>query len=289
MKTADYNTTHNSIITTLNTKANTNNPTFTGVLFSPIVNANFLRENGINLSNIYAYNDSLLDVDDKVNAHYDYMIDMIREGAGSVQQTVTTVLRINEQLKIQESSATPSVYMLVSPNRITMNSTLDINSSNATPCVSNNPTGASANIDFRYLTNFWNVGMDGGNFRIKSNWLLSHSIPAGANMASTVAMQINQDGYVNFAGHMNLWGTLYAKQNIWNDGYANFRNDISIRPTVLNTQAGIHMFGGSSSIENYWYVGRGAYNVGQNNFVIGSNMIAPISNGVTQALSLIHI
>ena len=43
------------------------------------------------------------------------------------------------------------------------------------------------------------------------------------------------------------------------------------------------MRGGSSSVDNYWYVGRGAYNVGQNNFVIGSNMIAPISNGVTQA------
>ena len=172
--------------------------------------------------------------------------------------------------------------MLVSPNRITMNSTLHINSSNATPCVLNNPSGASANIDFRYLSNFWNVGMDGGNFRIKSSWLLNHPIPAGINMASTVAMQINQDAYVNFAGHMNLWGTLYAKQDIWNEGSANFRYDINIRPTVLNRQAGINMFGSNASLENYWYVGRGAYNVGANNFVIGSNMIAPISNGITQ-------
>ena len=90
------------------------------------------------------------------------------------------------------------------------------------------------------------------------------------------------DGYANFAGNMHLWGTLYAKQNIWNEGSANSRYDINIRPTVLK-QSGKKCYGGSDSIGNYWYMGRGAYNVGQNNFVIGSNMIDPISNGVTQA------
>jgi hypothetical protein len=176
-------------------------------------------------------------------------------------------LRIQEQLKIQESSDTPSVYMLVSPNRITMNSTLHINSSTATPCVLNNTTGANANIDFRYLSNFWNVGMDGGNFRIKSNWLLSHSIPAGANMASTVAVQINQDAKTSFANDVNVFGNLNTYQNLDNNGTATFRRDIEIRPTTLNTQAGIFMRGGSGSVDNFWYVGRGAYNVGQNNFV----------------------
>ena len=42
------------------------------------------------------------------------------------------------------------------------------------------------------------------------------------------------------------------------------------------------MRGGSGSVDIFWYLGRGAYNVGQNTFVVGSNMIAPISNGVTQ-------
>jgi hypothetical protein len=40
--------------------------------------------------------------------------------------------------------------------------------------------------------------------------------------------------------------------------------------------------GAVSSLDNFWYVGRGACNVGRNNFVIGSNMIAPIYNGTTQ-------
>jgi hypothetical protein len=101
-------------------------------------------------------------------------------------------------------------------------------------------------------------------------------------MASTVALQINQDGFVNLAGHMNLWGTLYAKQDMYCERTAYFRNDIEIRPTVLNTQAGIFMRGGSISVDNFWYVGRGAYNVGRDNFVIGSNMIAEIYNGTTQ-------
>ena len=65
-------------------------------------------------------------------------------------------------------------------------------------------------------------------------------------------------------------------QNLDNNGTAAFRRDIEIRPTTLNTQAGIFMRGGSSSVDNHWYVGRGAYHVGQNNFVVGSNMIAPI-------------
>ena len=118
--------------------------------------------------------------------------------------------------------------------------------------------------------------MEGGNFRIKSNWLQFDGVPAGASMSPMTADQINQDAYVDIAGNVNLWGTIYATQDIWNAGSANFRRDISIRPTVLNTQAGISMFGGDSSLDNYWYVGRGAFNVGQNHFVIGANMIAQI-------------
>ena len=102
----------------MNTKANSNNPIFTGTLFSPIINADFLRENGTNLSNIYAYNDSLLDLDDRETAHFEYITDIIRGGLGSVQQTTTTVLRIQEQSKIQETSDNPAVYMLVRQIRL---------------------------------------------------------------------------------------------------------------------------------------------------------------------------
>ena len=123
--------------------------------------------------------------------------------------------------------------------------------------------------------------MEGGNFFIKSNFLPLYTIPAGSNMPSTVAVQINQDAFANFAGHMNLWGTLYAKQHIWNEGTSTFARDINIRPTTTNTQAGINIYGGGT-LSNYWYVGRGAYDIGTNGFVIGSNMIPDINNGFTR-------
>ena len=97
-------------------------------------------------------------------------------------------------------------------------------------------------------------------------------------MPPTVAVQINQDANANFAGHMNLWGTLHAMQDIWNEGTAHFR-DISIRPSTTITQAGINIYGGET-LSNYWYVGRGAYDIGPNRFVIGSNMIPHINNGI---------
>ena len=140
---------------------------------------------------------------------YQNIASMIQAGQVSVAQTTTTILRVQEELKVQSSSLFP---MLVSPTEMTMNSTLHLNSSNATPCVFNNTTGANANIAFRYRSNFWNAGMDGGNFRIQSNWLLSHSIPAGANLASTVAVQINQDAKTSFANDVNVWGNLNTYQ-----------------------------------------------------------------------------
>ena len=171
--------------------------------------------------------------------------------------------------------------MLVSQTQITMNSSLNINSSNNPACVINNPTVANSNISFRNGANFWTTGMEGGNFLIKSNFLPSYTIPAGSNMPSMVAVQINQDAFANFAGHMNLWGTLYAKQDIWSEGTAYFRRDIRIQPTVESEQSGVLMYGGPG-LTNYWYLGRGTFNVGPNNFVIGSNMISPIYNGLTQ-------
>ena len=84
------------------------------------------------------------------------------------------------------------------------------------------------------------------------------SIPAGANMASTVAVQINQDAKTSFANDVNVWGNLNTYQNLDNNGTATFRRDIEIRPTTLNTQAGILMRGGSGSVDDFLYLGRGA-------------------------------
>ena len=50
--------------------------------------------------------------------------------------------------------------------------------------------------------------MEGGNFRIKSSWLQFHVVPVGTNMYPMTDVQMNQ--YVNYAGNMNLWGTIYA-------------------------------------------------------------------------------
>ena len=51
---------------------------------------------------------------------------------------------------------------------------------------------------------------------------------------------------------------------------------------IKNTQAGVFMRGGSSNIDTFWYIGRGAYDIGPTGFVIGSNVIPDINNGITR-------
>ena len=144
--------------------------------------------------------------------------------------------------------------MLVAPTQITMNSTLYVNSVATASCVLSNGTASSENIAFRRLQNFWSAGMEGGNFRIKSSWnSLYSNVPAGTNMSPMVAVQINQDAFVNMAGHRRLWGTLYAKTDIDCQRTTHFRNDIRIEPTALNTQEGICILGGMTSVSIFWY------------------------------------
>ena len=84
-----------------------------------------------------------------------------------------------------------------------------------------------------------------GNFRIKSSWVPLYDIPAGAHISPMIAIQI-----VHLRLSLVIWlcgATEMQKKYIWNEGRANSRRDISIRPTALDTQAGIHMFGGDSS------------------------------------------
>ena len=69
---------------------------------------------------------------------------------------------------------------------------------------------------------------------------------------------------------------------MWNNGTATLRRDIEIRPTAVNTQSGVFMRGGSTNVNQYWYLGRGAYNIGANNFVVRSDYLPIINNGITQ-------
>ena len=94
-----------------------------------------------------------------------------------------------------------------------------------------------------------------------------------------MAIQVNQNGFLNVPHDMNLWGDIYPKSNIWNGGTATFRNHIEIRPTVPNRQAGLIKRGGattSSDLNLLWHAGRGAFNVGANNSAITSNRL-PLS------------
>jgi hypothetical protein len=96
-----------------------------------------------------------------------------------------------------------------------------------------------------------------------------------------VAIQINQDGYLNLPHDISIYGDIYASKDLDVDGIATFKQTISIEPNTLNTAAGINIFGGSI-LTNTWFVGRGALNVGSNNFVIGSDYLPVINNGITQ-------
>ena len=140
-------------------------------LFSPIINANFLRENNVNISTIYESASNASSKYQIIDTNIQTLGQIIQRGNVVIdgilqQETWNSTININRQLIVKTSDISPIFPMLVSPTQITMNSTLHINSSAGTPCILNNNAGANANIDFRYLTNSWSVGMDGGNFRI---------------------------------------------------------------------------------------------------------------------------
>ena len=150
-------------------------------------------------------------------------------------------------------------------------------------CVIDNPTANNSNISFRNNSNIKTTGMRTGNSVIAQNQITTNE--SGGNIQNDVAIQINQNGLLNVPHDMNLWGDIYSKSNIGNDGTATFRNDIEIRPTVPNRQAALIMRGGAttgSDLDLLWYVGRGAFNVGANNFAIVSNRLPRINNGVTR-------
>ena len=132
----------------MNTKADLANPTFTGSVFSPIVNAFFLRENNVNISTIY---ETALNASTKyqiVDTNIQTLGQMIQRGNVVIngilqQETWNTTININRQLIVKTSDISPIFPMLVSPTQITMNSTLHINST-TTPSLGINSTVSGA-------------------------------------------------------------------------------------------------------------------------------------------------
>ena len=152
--------THTNIITALNAKANLTGATFTGNISAPVVDAFNLRENGTNISSIYAYS-SIEDNNKNISdQQFSEVRDMIQSGNGSVAETTTTILKIKEQLKVKSSTL---FTMLVSPTEITMNSTLNINSSTNPSCIINNPTVANS----KYIISKWSKLLECGYGRWK--------------------------------------------------------------------------------------------------------------------------
>jgi hypothetical protein len=78
LKTADYSITHSNIITALDAKANLSGANFTGNITASIVDAFILKENGTNISSIYAYSsivDDNKDISDQKFAEVQSMVD----------------------------------------------------------------------------------------------------------------------------------------------------------------------------------------------------------------------
>jgi hypothetical protein len=121
--------------------------------------------------------------------------------------------------------------------------------------------------------------MRANNFVIYSNYLTTND--SNNAIANDVGIQINQDGYLNLPHDTSIYGDINASKNLTLDGVATFKQTMRIEPSTINTAAGINIFGGTGLSET-WFVGRGALNVGTNNFVIGSSYLPVINNGITQ-------
>jgi hypothetical protein len=185
-------------------------------------------------------------------------------------------LKIKEQLKVQSSTLFP---MLVSPTQITMNSTLNINSTTSPSCVIKSTAGGgggtlridngvhnNASIGFYNNQNkYWTAGMRSGNFVIASDYITTNR--SGGDIQNDVAMQVNQDGFINLPNDMNLWGDIYCKRNLYTTGVVESSNALTIKATAANSETKIAIFGGSS-VSNYWIIGQDSFGVGADNFSV---------------------
>ena len=78
--------------------------------------------------------------------------------------------------------------------------------------------------------------MRGGNFVIASNNITTND--SNNAIQSDVAVQINQDGFLNLPDDINIYGDVSASRDMDVDGVATFKRHISIKPNTLNTAAG---------------------------------------------------
>ena len=154
----------------MDAKANLAGATFAGNINAPVVDALNIRENGININTIYETKSDATASNNAQNIRIDTLQSMLQEGpvliGGVLQTSVDTTINMNHQLIVRSSTLFP---MLVSPTKITMNKSLNINSTASPSCVVNNPTAANADVSFRNGSNFWTTGMRGGNYVIAYN------------------------------------------------------------------------------------------------------------------------
>ena len=123
-----------------------------------------------------------------------------------------------------------------------MNSTLDINSTTPPSLVINSTVSGAggtlrinnfannnASIGFyNHLDKSWTAGLRSGNFVIYSNYITTNK--SNSQIANDIAMQVNQDGFVNIPNDMNLWGDIYCKRSLEST------NNFSIKATTINDE-----------------------------------------------------
>ena len=215
----------------MNAKANLSGANFTGNINAPVVDALSIRENGINTNTIYETKSDATASNNAQNTRIDVLQSMLQEGpvliGGVLQTSVNTTINMNHQLVVRSSTLFP---MRVSPAQITMNSSLNINSTTNPSCVIKSSAGGgggtlridngvhnNASIGFYNNQNkYWTAGMRSGNFVIASDYITTNR--SGGAIQNDAAMQVNQDGFVNLPNDMNLWGDIYCKRNFYTTG-----------------------------------------------------------------------
>jgi hypothetical protein len=120
---------------------------------------------------------------------------------------------------------------------------------------------------------YWTAGMRSGNFVIASDYITTNR--SGGNIQNDVAMQVNQDGFINLPNDINLWGDVYCKRNLYMTGVVESYNALTIKATAANTETKIAIFGGAS-VGNYWIIGQNSFGVGADNLVFGNSTTAVV-------------
>ena len=65
---------------------------------------------------------------------------------------------------------------------------------------------------YNHQNKYWTTGMRSGNFVIASDYITTNR--SDGNIQNDVAMQVNQDGFINLPNDINLWGDVYSKRDL---------------------------------------------------------------------------